>query len=83
MEKIKMEKTLLVNVASSQLARYYRNVAQLYARRGRTIALYRYTALAMTREAIQSHHWDEARRYRLEFARTMRKLNQKGANGNG
>ena len=83
MKKIKMEKTLLANVASSQLARYYRNVAQQYARRGRTIALYRYTVLAMTREAVQSHRWAEARQYRLEFARTMRKFNQKEANGNG
>ena len=54
MEKIKSERTLLANVANSQLARYYRNVAQQYARR-----------------------------YRLEFARTMRKLNQEEANGNG
>lgn len=83
MQKNNMEKTLLANVASSQLARYYRKTAQLYARRGRTIALYRYTALVMTREAIQSHHWDEARRYRLELARTMRKFNQKEVNGNG
>lgn len=78
MEKIKMEKILLANVANSQLARYYRNVAQQYARRGRTIALYRYTALAMVQEAVQSHHWDEARRYRLELARTMRKFDRKG-----
>lgn len=78
MEKIKMEKILLANVANSHLARYYRNVAQLYARRGRTVALYRYTTLAMTREAVQSHHWDEARRYRLELARTMRKLDKAG-----
>ena len=83
MEKNKMEKILLANVASSQLARYYRNVAQQYARRGRTIVLYRYTMQAMTQEAVQSHHWDEARRYRLELARTMRKLNQKEVNGNG
>lgn len=83
MNKIKMEKILLANVASSQLARHYRNVAQQYARRGRTIALYRYTMQAMTQEAVQSHHWDEARRYRLELARTMRKLNQKEVNGNG
>lgn len=83
MNKIKMEKTLLANVANSQLARYCRNVAQLYARRGRTVVLYRYTALAMTRLAVQSHRWDEARQYRLELARTMRKLNRKEANGNG
>lgn len=78
MKKIKMEKILLTNVANSQLARYYRNVAQQYARRGRTIALYRYTMQVMTREAVQSHRWDEARRYRLELARTMRKFDWKG-----
>lgn len=83
MEKIKSEKTLLANVANNQLARYCRKTAQLYARRGRTVALYRYTALAMIRLAVQSHCWDEARRYRLELARTMRKLSQKGVNGNG
>lgn len=77
MEKYTMEKTLLANIASSQLARYSRKTAQLYARRGRTIALYCYTAQAMTRLAVQSHRWDEARRYRLEFARTMRKLRRK------
>ena len=78
MEKIKMEKILLANVVNSQLARYYRNVAQQYARRGRTIALYRYTMQVMMREAIQSHRWDEARRYRLELVRTMRKFDRKG-----
>lgn len=78
MEKYTMEKTLLANIASSQLARYSRKTAQLYARRGRTVALYRYTVQAMTRLAVQSHRWDEARRYRLEFARTMRKFNRKG-----
>lgn len=78
MEENKMEKILLANVANNQLARYCRNVAQQYARRGRTVALYRYTVLAMIRLAVQSHRWDEARRYRLEFARTMRKLSQKG-----
>lgn len=83
MKEYVTEKTLLANVASSQLARYCHKTAQLYARRGRTIALYRYTALAMIRLAVQSHHWDEARRYRLELARTMRKLNQKEVNGNG
>lgn len=83
MEENKMEKILLANVANNQLARFARNVAQLYARRGRTVALYRYTALAMTREAVQSHRWDEARQYRLELARTMRKLEQKEANDNG
>ena len=83
MNKIKMEIILLANVASSQLARYYRKTAQLYARRGRTVALYRYTALAMTKLAVQSHRWEEAREYRLELARTMRKLSQKGVNGNG
>lgn len=83
MKEYVTEKTLLANVASSQLARYYRNVAQQYARRGRTIALYRYTMLAMTRLAVQSHRWDEARRYRLELARTMRKLDRKEVNGNG
>lgn len=83
MKEYVTEKTLLANVASSQLARHCRKTAQLYARRGRTIALYRYTALAMTRLAVQSHRWAEARQYRLEFARTMRKLNQKEVNGNG
>ena len=83
MNKIKMEKILLANVASSQLARYSRKPAQLYARRGRTIALYRYTVLAMVQLAVQSHRWDEARRYRLELARTMRKLDRKEVNGNG
>lgn len=83
MQENKMEKTLLANVASSQLARYYRKTAQLYARRGRTIALYRYTALAMVRLAVQSHRWDEARQYRLELARTMRKLSRQEVNGNG
>jgi hypothetical protein len=78
MNKIKMEKILLANVASSQLARYSRKTAQLYARRGRTVALYRYTALAMIRLAVQSHRWSEARRYRLELARAMRKLSLKG-----
>lgn len=78
MEKYTMEKTLLANIASNQLARYSRKTAQLYARRGRTVALYRYTVQAMTRLAVQSHRWDEARRYRLEFARTMRKFNRKG-----
>lgn len=78
MKEYVTEKTLLANVASSQLARYYRNVAQQYTRRGRTIALYRYTMQVMTREAVQSHHWDEARRYRLELARTMRKLDKAG-----
>lgn len=78
MKEYVTEKTLLANVASSQLARYYRNVAQLYARRGRTIALYRYTMQVMTREAVQSHRWDEARRYRLELVRTMRKFDRKG-----
>ena len=77
MEKYTMEKTLLAHVASSQLARFARNVAQQYARRGRTIALYRYTALAMTRLAVQSHRWDEARQCRLELARAMRKLDRK------
>ena len=83
MKEYMTEKTLLANVASSQLARYCRKTAKLYARRGRTIALYRYTTLALTRLAVQSHRWDEARQYRLEFARTMRKLNQKEVNGNG
>lgn len=83
MNKNIMEKTLLANVASSQLARYSRKTAQLYARRGRTIALYRYTALAMIQLAVQSHRWAEARQYRLELARTMRKLSQKEMNGNG
>ena len=83
MKEYVTEKTLLANVASSQLARYCRKTAHLYARRGQTIALYRYTALAMTRLAVQSHRWAEARQYRLEFARTMRKLNQKEVNGNG
>ena len=78
MEKYTMEKTLLANIASNQLARYNRNIAQLYARRGRTIALYRYTALAMIRLAVQSHRWGEARQYRLELARTMRQLERKG-----
>lgn len=78
MKEYVTEKTLLANVASSQLARYYRNVAQLYARRGRTIALYRYIMQVMTREAVQSHRWDEARRYRLELVRTMRKFDRKG-----
>lgn len=77
MNKYTMGKTLLANVASSQLARFARNVAQQYARRGRTVALYRYTALAMARLAVQSHRWAEARQYRLEFARTMRKLRRK------
>ena len=83
MNKIKMEKTLLANVANSQLARYSRKTAQLYAQHGRTIALYRYTASAMVRLAVQSHRWTEARQYRLELARTMRKLSQKEVNGNG
>lgn len=83
MKEYAMEKTLLAHVASSQLARYCHKTAQLYARRGRTIALYRYTAQAMAREAVLSHHWDEARQYRLELARTMRKLSQKGVNSNG
>ena len=83
MNKIKMEKTLLANVANSQLARYSRKTAQLYARRGRTIVLYRYTALAMIRLAVQSHRWAEARQYRLELARTMRKFSQKEMDGNG
>ena len=83
MNKIKMEKILLANVANSQLARYSRKTAQLYARRGRTVALYRYTAQAMTRLAVQSHRWAEARQHRLELARTMRKLSRKGGNGNG
>lgn len=78
MKEYTMEKTLLANVASSQLARYSRKTAQLYARRGRTIALYRYTALAMIQLAVQSHRWAEARQYRLELARTMRQLNRKG-----
>lgn len=78
MEKYTMEKILLANVASSQLAQYSHKTAQLYARRGRTIALYRHTALAMTRLAVQSHRWDEARQYRLELARTMRRLEKKG-----
>ena len=78
MEKYTMEKTFLANIASNQLARYSRKTAQLYARRGRTVALYRYTVQAMTRLAVQSHRWDEARRYRFEFARTMRKFNRKG-----
>lgn len=78
MEEYVTEKTLLANVASNQLARYCHKIAQLYARRGRTIAQHRYTTLAMTREAVQSHHWDEARRYRLELARTMRKLDRQG-----
>lgn len=76
--KNELEKILLANVANSQLARFARNVAQQYARRGRTIALYRYTMQAMTREAVQSHRWDEARRYRLALARTMRKFDRKG-----
>ena len=79
MEENKMEKILLTHVASSQLARYSRNVAQLYARRGRTVALYRYTALAMIRLAVQSHRWAEVREYRLELMRTMRKLRRKEA----
>ena len=83
MEENKMEKVLLANVASSQLARYCHKTAQLYARRGRTVALYRYTALAMVRLAVQSHRWAEARQYRLELARTMRKLNRKEADSNG
>ena len=78
MNEYTMEKILLANVASSQLARYSHKTAQLYARRGRTIALYRYTALAMTRLAVQSHRWDEARQYRLGLARTMRKFDRKG-----
>lgn len=77
MQKNNMEKTLLANVASSQLARHCRKTAQLYARRGRTVTLYRYTTLALTRLAVRSHRWDEARQYRLEFARTMRKLDRK------
>lgn len=78
MNENKTAKILLANVASSQLARYSRKTAQLYARRGRTIALYRYTALAMIRLAVQSHRWGEARQYRLELARTMRQLDRKG-----
>lgn len=83
MKEYMTEKTLLANVATSQLARYSRNVAQQYARRGQTVALYRYTVLAMTRLAVKSHRWAEVRQYRLEFARTMRKFNQKEVNGNG
>lgn len=78
MNKNIMEKTLLANIASNQLARYCRKTAQLYARRGRTVALYRYTTLAMVRLAVQSHRWAEARQYRLELARAMRKLSLKG-----
>ena len=49
MKEYVTEKTLLANVAISQLARYCRKTAQLYTRR-----------------------------YRLELARTMRKLDKEG-----
>ena len=76
--KIRSEEILLKNVSNSQLGRFCRELAQQYARRGRTIALYRYTALAIAREAVKAHRWDEARRYRLEVARTIRKLEKRG-----
>lgn len=75
---MKSEKILLANIANSQLGRFCRELAQQYARHGRTITLYRYTALAIAREAVKSHRWEEARRYRLEVARTMRKFERKG-----
>ena len=76
--KIESEKSLLANIANSQSARFARNVAQQYTRRGRTVALYRYTELAIVRLAVQSHRWAEARQHRLKLSRAMRKFDRKG-----